>query len=215
MPGFLCLFDRVDSAVTTSLPNPFSPQATPGPLSDGHLAELAAAKQASKKIRRTAGVARASSMTTGVLAALTILGIFLGDVTSLVLGAALLTIAWREGKFAARLAMFNADAPRALAINQLFLGLIVVVYALVQIRITSHSSGLSSDVSGGPEADAMLGDIGALTRTITIGFYLCVAVVGAMGGGLMALYYSRRTRPLRLFLAETPPWVLQAMRAAG
>ncbi|MBC7772898.1 MAG: hypothetical protein H7210_10415 [Pyrinomonadaceae bacterium] len=192
-------------------PTPVYPQAAPGPLSDGHLAELAAGKRASKRIRRTAAFARASSMTTGVLAAITMLGILFGDWTSLVLGAALLTVAVREGKFGARLALFEPGMPRALAMNQLILGLVVVVYALVQVRTAMHVSAASVD----PQVDAIMADFGAMVKSITIGFYLCVAVGGAAGGGLMALYYSRRTRTLSRFLAETPPWVLQAMRAAG
>ena len=58
-------------------------------------------------------------------------------------------------------------------------------------------------------------DIGSLSRTITVAFYLCVAVGGVAGTGLMALYYARRTRIIREFLGKTPEWIVQTMRAAA
>jgi len=187
--------------------------ASQGPLSDGHLAELTRAKRAAKVIRRAAGVAWASSMTTGFFAIVATLGVVWGDLTSSLLGVTLLVIAWREGRFAARLGRFEAGSPRALAINQLALGLAVVVYALVQARFASHAR--SAETVGDAQVDAMLGDIGSLTQSITIGFYLCVAAIGAGCGCLMALYYSRRTNALASFLTETPAWVIEAMRAAS
>lgn len=182
-------------------------------MSDAHLAQLAAAREASRRLRRTAGVARASAMTTGLFGAITLLGILVGDGTSLVLGVALLVVASRESCLAVRLGRFEPGVPRALATNQLVLGLIVIVYALVQARVMSTSSGLSGGPSGDAQVDAIMGDIGGAVRSIMLWFYLCVALAGAASGGLMALYYSRRTAALNRFLAETPQWVLKTMRA--
>lgn len=72
------------------------PSASAGPLSDQHLSELAAAKLASRRLRRTASVARASAWTTGVLAGITLLGVVFGDLVSLVLGAGLMIVAIRS-----------------------------------------------------------------------------------------------------------------------
>lgn len=185
-----------------------------GPLTQHHLDELAAAKLASRKLRRTAAVARFSAWTTGILGAITLLGILFGDVTSLVLAAALMGVAVREGWLAGRLSLLHPGAPNALAINQLALGAIIVVYAAWQLRGVLTSGGLSAVTAptGDPQVDAMLGDFGALAQRLTVAFYLVVAVVGGVTTGLMALYYHSRRAMLDAFIARTPPWVIQVMR---
>jgi hypothetical protein len=189
-----------------------APVPAPGPLSPEHLAALSAAKTAAKRIRRTAGVARASAWTTGSLAGLTLLGVLLGDFTSLVLGAVILVIAVREGRFGARLGAFDVYAARKLAVNQLILGGVIVVYAGWRAFTGWYAKPESS---GNPQVDAMLADYGPLVKSLTVGFYLCVALGGALGTGLMALYYSRRASMVRAFLANQPRWVVDALRAAG
>ncbi len=205
--------------MTNSAPPIPSQPDTPsaGPLSDHHLAQLGAAKQASRRLRRTASIARASAWTSGVFGGITLLGVLFGDLTSLVLGAALLVIAIREGRLATRLTLLDPRAPRALALGQVALGVVVVVYSLWQTYHAMHSNGLSSanQPIGDPQVDAMLGDIGRQTKMLTIGFYACVALGGGAATGLMALYYHRRTAALRTFLAQTPAWVVQVMRTGA
>jgi hypothetical protein len=187
-------------------------------LSQAHLAELTAAKTAARKIRRTAGVAKASAWTTGVLAGCTLLGVLFGDITALVLGAALMVVAVREGLLGARLSAFDESAPRRLAANQLILGAVIVVYAAWQGWNAWRSPGVTGAeelVGQSPGMDALLNDVGSLTRTITLGFYLVVAVGGALGTSLMALYYWRRTGMVRAFLSQQPDWIVQTMRAAA
>lgn len=158
-----------------------------------------------------------SAWTTGVLGGITLLGVVFGDVTSVVLGAALIALAVREGRWATRLTRFETRAPRMLAVNQVALGVVILLYAAWQAYAAYRSTGLSSGVeaTGDARADALLADVGALTRRITIGFYGVVAVGGLLGTSLMALYYMRCTARLKPFLAATPTWVLQAMRAAA
>lgn len=188
------------------------PAPAQGPLSPEHLAALSAAKTAAKRIRRTAGVARASAWTTGVLAGCTLLGVLLGDVTSLVLGAVLLVIAIREGRFGTHLGAFDVHAARKLAVNQLILGGVIIVYAGWQAFAASRGKPESS---GDAQVDAMLADYGSLMKSLTVGFYLCVAVGGALGTGLMALYYSRRASMVRAFLSQQPRWIVDTLRAAA
>jgi hypothetical protein len=197
-------------------PNSGESGSATGPLSPQHLAELAAAKRASRAVRRTASIARASAWTTGILAGLTLLGVLFGDVVSLVLGAALMAVAIRESRLAGRLAQLDPRAPGALAINQLLLGAIIVAYAAWQIRAALASSGLSAVNApiGDPQVDAMLANIGAVSKRIMVAFYACVATGGVLGTGLMALHYRSRQPLLRRFLTTTPPWVTQLLRAA-
>lgn len=203
-------------------PNPQAPRPAPGPpapgaLSEQQLAAIAGGRHAARRIRRAVAVSRASAWTTGVLGGVTLLGILFGDISSLVLGAGLVIVAVREGRLSARLARLDTRAPGALALNQLALGVLIVAYALWQARAALASTGLSSAAApiGDAQVDAMLADIGSLARSITIAFYLCVAIVGGAGAGLMALYYRARRAPLDRFLAETPPWVVQVLRAAA
>ncbi|MFM9995965.1 MAG: hypothetical protein ACKVU4_09200 [Phycisphaerales bacterium] len=194
--------------------SPPSAAASVGPLSAGHLEQLAAARHASRKLRRTAAVARFSAWSTGILGAITLLGVLFGDVTSLVLAVALMAVAVREGWLAGRLALLHTGAPSALAVNQLALGGIIVVYAAWQLRGVLTSGGLSAVTAptGDPQVDAMLGDFGALAQRLTVAFYLVVAVAGGVTTGLMALYYHSRRAMLDAFVARTPPWVIQVMR---
>lgn len=194
-----------------------TPPPSPSPLTADQFQQLESARAAAARIRRTAGVARVSAWTTGIIASLTLLGVLFGDVTSLFLGGALLAIAIREGRLATRVRHFDIPAPRLLALNQATLGAVLVLYAAWQVWTASTSSGLSEATQpiGDPKVDAMLADIGSLTRRVTIAFYALVALGGALSTSLMALYYARCTSRMRPFLAETPEWVIQTMRATA
>jgi hypothetical protein len=197
-------------SLPASVPNP-------GPLSDAHLRQLADARDAAKGVRRVVGVARMSAWTTGILGGCTLLGVLFGDLTSLVLGAALVAISVREHHLSTRLARFDADAPRRLATNQLILGGVLVAYAAWQFLGAYRSNGLSggSQPIGDAQVDRMLGEIGDLTRRVMMGFYVAVALGGAAGPALMSLYYRRARSRLAAFVDRTPTWITQTLRAAA
>lgn len=201
------------------MPHPSTPipHAEPGPLSPQHLQQLAEAQRGFRRLRRTAGVAKASAWTTGVFAGITLLGIVLGDFTSLVLGTALLVLAIREGKWGARLALLDLRAPAMLAGNQLILGGVILLYALFQARTFSQSAGLSpsDQLTGSPSGDAALGDIRGMVKNAAIMFYALVGVGGVLATGLMALYYIRRRAQLKSYVDAAQPWILQVMRTGG
>ncbi len=145
------------------------------------------------------------------------MGILFGDLTSLFLGTALIIVGVREARAAHRLAAFDRSAPHTLAFNQLALGLIIVLYAAIQIWSAATSSGLSAanQPVGDPKVDAILGDVGDLTRRISIAFYILVAVGGGLATILMSLYYARRRPVIDRFIASNEPWVVQVLRTAA
>lgn len=194
------------------IPSPDAPQ---GPLSATDLALLGAAREASRKIRRTVSVARMSAWTTGIFGGLSMLGLALGDLSSLVIGGVLIFIAVRESQAAGRLAKLDVAAPRELATNQLAFAGVILAYCIWQGISATRSTALAGmpEPTGDPQVDAMLGDFGAIAKTITLWFYVLVAVGGVAGTGMMALYYSRRARLVREFVDQTPAWVVQVIRA--
>lgn len=198
-------------------PAPAGDAAALPPLSPAHLQQIEHARAAARRVRRTVGVAKASAWTTGILGGLTLLGVLFGDLTSLVLGGALIGIAVRESRGAARLQRFDQHAPRHLAINQAVLGAVIVLYAVWQAWGAYLSNGLSAGTQpvGDPKVDAMLADFGSLTRNITIAFYALVALGGGLGCALMSLYYARSSARVAAFVSQTPAWVVQTMRAAA
>lgn len=180
-----------------------------------HLQQLAEARQAARRVRRAISVARSSAWTTGIFGGVTLLGALFGDLTSLVLGSALIAVGVREGRLARRLAGFDAAAPASLAINQLILSAVIVLYAASQIWIAFHAPGHGATPSGDKKVDAMLSDIDGLTRRITVAFYLAVAIGGVLGTLAMAWYYKRRTPHVQRFVANTEPWIVDVLRTAA
>jgi len=193
------------------------PASSPGPLSEQHLAELAGAKQAGRRLRRASGVAKASAWSTGGLGAITLLGGLFGDAPSLALGVVMVSLSVREALLGARLAALEPGVPRKLAVNQLFLGAALIAYSVWKVVETLHSSGPAggSESFGDPSIDATMADIGGLVQRLMVGLYAAVAVGAGLGTGLMALYYQRREAMLKVFLSRTPEWIVRVIRTGA
>lgn len=101
-------------------------------LSPEQLTELAAARARSKKIRRAITVATLDGWATAIFAALTFLG-GLFHWLGFVLGGAMAIVAYVEFTGAHRLRTLDVTAPRALALNQIFLGSVLLLYAIYSL----------------------------------------------------------------------------------
>ncbi|MEK6703631.1 MAG: hypothetical protein AABZ53_15330 [Planctomycetota bacterium] len=162
---------------------------------------------------RAATVAAFNAWTLAIFAAVTLLGVVLGDMTSLVVAAALGIFAHVEFRGAALFRRFDPSAARLVGYNQLALGAAIVAYAAWQLYQSQHSSALAeASQTGDPATDAMLSN---LTSTITIGLYGTVAAVGIIAPGLNAWYYFSRDKVVRRMVDRTPVWVIDALRAAA
>jgi hypothetical protein len=101
-------------------------------LSPEQLAELASARARSKPIRRAISTAKFDGWGIAVFAALT----FIGGIfhwLGFILGAAMATVAYIELAGAQRLRTLDLTACKTLALNQIFLGSVLLLYAIYSL----------------------------------------------------------------------------------
>jgi hypothetical protein len=173
---------------------------------------MANARKRSRKIRRAVAIATGSGWTLAIFAVITALGVVFGDLTAAAMGVGLGVCAFFELRGAAGLRRYEASAAKLLAFNQLGLGVLIVTYSGWSLYSSLTDPALAAAAkTGDPDMDAM---ISGLTTTVSYAVYGVMAVVGVVAPGLTALYYASRGRVVRAFVAETPGWVLEALRAA-
>ncbi len=194
---------------------PASPQPSAGgPLSPKDMEALVAARQRAKKLRRAASVAAFSGWSMAIFAAITLLSALFGDLIALAAGVALSVIAWNELRGAAMLARFDRRGPSLLGRNQLALAMLIIAYAAWSLMAALRSPMLASvgGSTGDPNMDAT---IARLESLILYSLYITLAAVGAVIPPLTAWYYYSRAPILRDFLAQTPAWIADTLRAAA
>lgn len=175
------------------------------------LAILTEAARRAKKLRRCVAVATVGGWTTAIFGGISLLGLlFSFSLASLFISVALLVAAWGEFHGAAMVKRFEPAGARRLAINQLFLGGALVVYAAWCLIDGLRGSGASTP-SGSPEVDAMMASI---TRAATLVLYGTLAVIGVVGPGLTAWYYASRGKLIRAFRNATEASVVEALKVA-
>jgi hypothetical protein len=190
---------------------PTAPAASP--LSEEHLRQLAASHAATLKIRRAINVARADGWGVACAAALTLLSSFT-SVSGVVVAAALGAVAVVELKMAARLRRFDVSAPRVLALNQVALGGLLIAYAVLRIYQELNGAGeYAAMVASDPEVGRALQPFEHLTRLVALSMYGGLIAVAILAQGGLALYYFTRTRHLRAYLEQTPPWIVAVQKA--
>jgi hypothetical protein len=190
-----------------------SPTTQPGPLTPEHLRALADARHRARRVRRAATIAAISGWSMAVFAGLTVLGVALGSMTSLVVSLALAAIAWNELRGGAMLRRLDPRGATRLGYNQIILGVLIVAYAAWSLFSSLGGDTLASlgGSTGDPQVDAMVAD---LSRTVAYALYATIALAGVLVPGLTAWYYFSRARIIRDVVARTPAWVLEALRAS-
>jgi len=182
-------------------------------LAPEQLRDLADARKRSKPIRSAITVAKFDGITVALFGGLTFLSVAFGSIWGLILGAGMCTIAYIELQGAQRLRRLDVTAPKTLALNQVCLGLLLLSYAIYSI----FTAGASIDATlkeAGPDVTNMFGnDIKSLTQLITFLVYGTLAAVAIFGQGGTALYYLSRRKYIEAYLAQTPPWIIQAQQA--
>ena len=188
------------------------PTPPPPGLSPEHLWQLGEARRRATKIRRAVAVATFDGWATGIFGALTFLcGIF--SWIGLVLGAAMLGVAYVEFRGARRLRQLDPAAAKSLGMNQIALGLALLTYAAYSLWNVFHARSLVVDqLLNAPELGG-LGSLESLARLIGVLIYGTLAAVAVFGQGGTAWYYFSRRRHVEAYLRETPPWILAAHRA--
>ncbi len=190
----------------------------PGPLSADHFRAIADARLRSKKIMRAAAVAVFNGWTLAIFAVLTAVMVLFGDWTAGVLAAILGIFAAIELRGAAMFRRYDVAAARMLGFNQLALGLAIFVYAAWSY---SHSAVTETTQTGDPQMDEMLRNIASdpafknAEHIARVALYGSMALIGPLLPGLNAWYYFSRGTVVRKLLATTPPWVIDALKAAA
>ncbi|MCE9591698.1 MAG: hypothetical protein K8S99_14380 [Planctomycetes bacterium] len=177
--------------------------------------EVAAARKRRTKIDRAAGVASFNGWCAAILAAISLPFAFFSP-TSAVAAAVLATTAFIEFRGRRMLRALDTRAPVLLACNQFAFGAIIVAYAAWNIYLVKHGQGGYADViAQHPELSDALGPLGAMIQKMEALTY-CLLMLGTLlfQGGT-GVYYLTRRRYLREYLAETPEWVTQMLRAAA
>lgn len=191
-------------------PETAEPQVTP--LTDQQRQALSEADRRCRKATRAAGVAAFNGWFTAVFAALCApFAPF--SITALLMGCALGVIAFNEFRGRRLIRALDLRGPRRLGWNQVGMMAVVIVYALFQIYAgLTGASPYQAHIASEPQLAEMLGSIDELQRFVVLAVYVTVIVLTIVFQGGNALYYFTRTGPMRAYLAQTPPWVLEIQR---
>lgn len=183
------------------------------PLTPEQLEAVRIANERARKIRRTATIARTDGGITAFFAICCLLTPCLGW-ENIVLGIAFGAIAFNAFRGARRLSRFDPEAPAILVLNQAFLAMAIIAYALFELLW--HMLGKPD-----PEMAQMLGELGQAGISSSDVDHLTHLLYGLLYGGLIvgtilaqgitALYYRARSKNLDQFLKETPRWVIDVL----
>jgi hypothetical protein len=183
------------------------------PLSPEHIRVLQLAQAEGRPIRRAVSVARFDGWTVATFGGLTAL-LGLPVIANVLIGLALLAIGAIELRAANRLRRLEPRSLRTLVINQLVLAGLLIAYSLWRIVAIQHGGAAEAlGVGDDPQLKGMLGSVDDLTRSISRMVYVTLIAVAIFAQGGLALYYTRRRKVLRAYLAQTPGWVVEMQRA--
>lgn len=181
------------------------------PLSSEHLQALELAQQRGRKIRRAVKVALFDAWSTAVIAGGAVLfSIF--DPSSLIIGIGLALIAWNEFKGAGQLKQLKSGAPRRLMLNQIALGVMIILYSIWSIHHTLTAPSAYAAYNG--QVGEMLEPVENLGKLIACCVYFSLMFFALFVQGGTAWFFASRKRHIRNYLAQTPQWILQIQRVA-
>ena len=187
--------------------------AQPPQLTAENMRELQTARRSLRKVRRAVFSANLEGYTIAVCGGVSFL-FGIGSITDMLAGAVLTVIGIIEIVSASRLRRLELSATKWLGGNQLALALLILLYALWNIRseIANPASGLSDLSPQDAQAvDQTLGSLGDLTHEVMLLLYISLIAAALVEAG-MALYYYSRGAHVRRFLAETPEWIVMMQK---
>jgi hypothetical protein len=180
----------------------------PAAPSPAHLAQLGAARLASKKIRRVIAVANFDGWGIAVFAAITLV-FSLTSLSGILLGLGMAYVAWRELSSAAALGRLDIGATRRLASNQLVLCALLILYFAWSLYQSLNETGDYSEILAASPGTA------GMVRAGTIIVYGGLIVGSMLFQGGTAWYYSSRGKVVEQYLAATPQWIIDYQRGGG
>jgi hypothetical protein len=181
----------------------FNDASAPSPA---NLAELDAARNAARKIRRVISVANFDGWAIAVIAAISIAFSFTSP-PALLLCVGMGYIAWRELSSGAALRRLDPSACQRLAINQVVFCALLTLYFLWCIWDDYHSPIDSTVLELGASADEV--------RSLEALSHLGLIVASVLFQGGTAWYYRSRQKTVEQYLATTPQWIIDYQRGGG
>jgi hypothetical protein len=176
------------------------------PLSRDQLAALAAALARARGILRAARLAAFTGWTLLAIGILSLL-VSLFSVKGVLVGCALLAVAWNELEGRKMILRFDPRGARRLARNQLwFLGVIVLYCVWSVYRARFHPTPEVAQV----EELLELGP--GFVANATSAFYGLVLVAGVAYQLATYRYHAARIRMVEEYVAETPPWIMEVQQ---
>jgi hypothetical protein len=174
----------------------------PPALTPEQKAALADAAARMKTVLRPARLARLNGWTVGVFGALSVLVGLVSGGSGIVVGLALVAVAWNEMRGVRRLVAIDPQGARILGWNQVVLGGVIVAYcafAVVHARVAPGAATRQLEQLGGVAP----GLIAQLTTVV----YGAIAVLVGLVQLFFARYHFRAEARVRAFRDETPEWV--------
>jgi hypothetical protein len=175
----------------------------PDPLDAEQLRVLQETRRLDKKLGLARGIALTNAVGMALFAVLSLLGgLFSFSLSPVALALGLLAVNEERGR--RRLQALEPDAPNLLALNQLALFALVLVYCAWNAYSAwvgpAQLSALAEQLLGGN-----LDQLDSLARVTTLFVYGAVLAASFVVQGLLALYY-RSLRPHVDALARAPEW---------
>ncbi len=204
---------------------PLAAQGDAGPLSQADMAAIAYAITLRKPLVRAAHIARASAISTLLIAAIALPCLLIWpSLSGLIIAAGLATVGIIELKASPQVLAAKAGIHRTLARNQLCLLGIIILYCAIQMITFSTEDAKNAALS--PDTRAQLSALPDMQQSIDgmiekwaalfqYGLYGAVILISVLCQGGLAYYYFSRRRIIEQFNASTPPWVLRLLEQFG
>jgi hypothetical protein len=187
---------------------------TQPPLDDRDFDQIRMVVQRAKPIEKAVRYAHFSGWTTLLAGVLSIPFAF-GNTPMLIFTVVLAGIGTRELTLRRSLKSLDQAAPTKLAINQLMLGGVLMIYAVFMLLSapaeTMVESAMNADpmMQSAPELNGMMDDLIQLEQVATALIYVGMIVLAVFFQGGTALYYFFKGPKLRKLHSETPDWVIR------
>jgi len=181
-----------------------------GGLSAEQRAQLQAARARLGPIDRAIRWATLTFWTLAVFGALTVLWGLVAGAGGLVVGVALLAVAWNERRGRDRLRSLDPQGARILGWNQILLAAVVTVY--LGLTIVRARTAPSPSVQ---ELERLVGMEPGLVAQLTALVYGAVIVVVDIVQLFMARFHFRREALVETLRREAPEWVLDVLTGSS
>ncbi len=187
---------------------------TTGPMDEGHYRSLSRLALRVRPIEKAVGYARFSGWSTLLAGGCTLVFSF-GNTPMLVFSLVLAGLGTRELTLARSLRSLDRKAPGKLAINQLMLGGLLMMYALTKLFSAPAAGVMESAMKADPmlqstpELSGMFDDLIKLEQVATAAVYVLMIVVALFLQGLTAVYYLLKGMKLRKLHEQAPRWAVR------